>query len=301
MNSFIAGVFIFIVGGVALWYLFTSRSRQRMAILNQPFPENWEAILKTKVAFSHTLNDSEKQRFRNQIQIFIAEKRITGLQTSVDDTTRILVAVSAVIPMFGYQNWDFDNLAEVLIVEGSVDRSTDKNGKTTGFTLGQVTVMQNTNVMVLSKSALHQGFYNIKDKLNVGIHEFAHIIDHADGIMDGIPQLYMPAHLVARWNELMDSEISKIASGDSAIRDYGATNEAEFFAVSTEFFFEQPALLQAKHPEVYDILSQSFKQNTSKRFSKIVRRVMRPHGKRIGRNSPCPCGSGEKFKRCCLK
>jgi uncharacterized protein len=22
---------------------------------------------------------------------------------------------------------------------------------------------------------------------------------------------------------------------------------------------------------------------------------------RIGRNDPCPCGSGKKFKRCCLK
>jgi len=29
-------------------------------------------------------------------------------------------------------------------------------------------------------------------------------------------------------------------------------------------------------------------------------RQMERHPPRVGRNDPCPCGSGKKFKKCCL-
>ena len=30
-------------------------------------------------------------------------------------------------------------------------------------------------------------------------------------------------------------------------------------------------------------------------------RTVRRTKKKIGRNEPCPCGSGSKFKKCCIK
>jgi preprotein translocase subunit SecA len=27
---------------------------------------------------------------------------------------------------------------------------------------------------------------------------------------------------------------------------------------------------------------------------------IRNYGKRVGRNDPCPCGSGKKYKNCCM-
>jgi MtfA peptidase len=78
----------------------------------------------------------------------------------------------------------------------------------------------------------------------------------------------------------------------SEINPYGATNRQEFFAVVSEYFFERPFLLQQKHPELYKLLLKIFKHNPSEKRNSAKRRE-------IGRNDPCPCGSGKKFKNCC--
>ena len=42
---------------------------------------------------------------------------------------------------------------------------------------------------------------------------------------------------------------------------YGATDPAEFFAVITEYFFEQPHQLKAEHPELYEELKLFYRQD----------------------------------------
>ncbi len=58
----------------------------------------------------------------------------------------------------------------------------------------------------------------------------------------------------------MRHEIKKILADRSDINPYGATNEAEFFAVVSEYFFERPDLLQDKNPELYQLLATIFRQ-----------------------------------------
>ncbi len=39
-------------------------------------------------------------------------------------------------------------------------------------------------------------------------------------------------------------------------------------------------------------------------YTRLIRNGPAPHktaGPKIGRNDPCPCGSGKKYKQCCLK
>ena len=73
---------------------------------------------------------------------------------------------------------------------------------------------------------------------------------------------------------------------------------SEFFAVATEYFFERPGVMERKHPELYAMLSRVFNQNLRERAADLARE--REKGRpRFGRNSPCPCGSGRKFKKCC--
>ena len=54
-----------------------------------------------------------------------------------------------------------------------------------------------------------------------------------------------------------------INDNHSDIRKYGGTNQAEFFAVASEYFFERPDLLKSKHPELYEMLVKCFNQNLS--------------------------------------
>jgi len=90
------------------------------------------------------------------------------------------------------------------------------------------------------------------------------------------------------------NQIEEIYEGESDINPYGATNTQEFFAVTTEYFFERPLLMKRKHPELHDILEKVFGQ-------KMSERDMAKTSVDIGRNNPCPCGSGLKYKKCCGK
>ena len=58
---------------------------------------------------------------------------------------------------------------------------------------------------------------------------------------------------------MMDATIGQMKTYGSDIDMYGATNQAEFFAVLSEYFFEQPGLLKANHPELYEMLGRIFK------------------------------------------
>lgn len=84
------------------------------------FPPEWRVILLEKVAFYNSLTADEKTKFEYQIQEFLLNCRITGIGTTVEIPDKILVAASAVIPIFGFDGWKYSNLDEVLIYPGSV-------------------------------------------------------------------------------------------------------------------------------------------------------------------------------------
>jgi len=112
--------------------------------------------------------------------------------------------------------------------------------------------------MLLSKRSLHGGFGNKTDRNNTGVHEFIHLIDMEDGAVDGIPENLLKDENIIPWVDLMYRKIKEIKSGDSDIKPYGATNEAEFFSVVGEYFFERPELLKRKHPELFKLLEEAF-------------------------------------------
>ena len=90
-------------------------------------------------------------------------------------------------------------------------------------------------------------------------------------------------------------ELTHPSRNRSYVNSYAYTNEHEFFAVLAEYFFKSPDLLQKKDPQLYAMLREMFHQDTRS----LLR--LRPSGRRrYGRNSPCPCGSGKKYKHCCL-
>ncbi|WP_324678456.1 zinc-dependent peptidase [Hymenobacter sp. GOD-10R] len=292
----------------AFYRYVTRESRVRAAALAQDFPAAWRQVLTERVAFYLSLSKNEKQRFERAVQVFLAETRITGVQVEVEDTTRVLVAASAIIPVFGFPEWQYANLGEVLIVPDAWKQEKDPNKEVApldGTLLGSVQNFQNQHYMRLSKASLEQGFRDAMDKQNVGIHEFAHLLDQADGVIDGVPKLALPPELLQPWAEVMQREIQAIRDGKSEINPYGATNEAEFFAVVTEYFFEKPEKLQENHPELYQLLSRALRQNPKKRFLRFSvdprewLKTLRSKRK-FGRNDPCPCGSGKKYKDCHL-
>ena len=270
---------------------------RRMRVMRQEFPPLWEGILRSRVAYFNALgNDEDRERFRQFVKVFLDETRITGIRTEVDEETRVLVAASAIIPVFRFTDWEYGHLGEVLIYPGSFDDDYQSDEDGQGNILGMVGMGHLSGVMILSKPSLLAGFANPDDKQNVGIHEFAHLVDKADGVIDGLPP-GVPAEVVRPWIEWVGEELAEPPQRRAHIRDYAYTNEAEYFAVLTEYFFEAPEVLQRKNPELYALLQKMFRQDTATFLSGA--KLHRP--KRLGRNSRCPCGSGKKYKKCCLR
>jgi MtfA peptidase len=280
--------------GMILYRFLTRKDRCRAVLRKKPFPTSWESVLQPEVPFFQTLDESEKDRFREEVRIFLSEKRVTGIKTSVDDTVRVLVAASAIIPIFGFPGWEWEQISEVLLYPTTFNGQYEIGHLGDRNVLGMVGRGAMNRMMILSKPELLQGFRAAQDRKNVGIHEFAHLLDKSDGTVDGVPSVGLPRSVVTPWLKLIHQEMGKIRAGHSDINPYGLKNEAEFFAVASEYFFENPDKMKRKHPELYAMLERVFHQDPQARIRKALVSMVKPEPGRLGRNAPCPCGSGKK-------
>lgn len=255
--------------------------------LRKPFPKVWEDILNSEVLFYIQLPEADKIIFKKKILEFLYDVKIIGIKTSVTEQLRILTAASAVIPTFKLEGFRFNFIDEVAILPTIIhDGLINAHGQFRSHPYG--------NVVILYKDSLIKGFQINNDKQNVGIHEFIHAMDMADGELNGIPDISLPKELRTSWVKAMYKTIEEIKSNNSSIDQYGALNEEEFFAVVSTHYFEQPKQLEKEHPDIYNMLNRIFIQNPD-----LHLKINRP--REIRRNEPCPCGSGLKFKKCCIK
>jgi Mlc titration factor MtfA (ptsG expression regulator) len=244
---------------VLLIYNLSGFARRSSPNLLRPIKDSYKVLLKNNVEFYNNLAPEKKEEFEKRIQAFLGAVRISGIKTNVEDLDRVLIASSAIIPIFGFQGWEYINLNEVLLYPDSFGDEFEQEGPHRN-TLGMIGTGALNNVMVLSQHELRQAFINKTGKTNVAIHEFIHLVDKTDGAVDGIPEFILDKKYVLPWLQLMRKNIQEIISDRSDINPYGATSEAEFFAVVAEYFFERPDLLQSKHPELYELLSKIFRQ-----------------------------------------
>ncbi|MCH1441688.1 MAG: zinc-dependent peptidase [Rubripirellula sp.] len=276
-----------------VYHLMRRRTLRRIKVLAEPLPDTWEEVLLKNVVFYQALDEAGRERFRNLVKVFIDEVPVTGIRTDVDDITHVLVAASATIPIFGFEDWEYSGLGEILIYPGAFNEEYQTDQGVSRNTLGMIGVNHLSGVMILSKPDLISGFKNHKDKRNVGIHEFAHLVDKADGAVDGLPNR-VAGDVAAPWIGWVAEELKRDPRAREEIDDYAYTNEAEYFAVLSEYFFEAPEHLQRRHPEVYGMMRKMYHQDTRSFLSRV-----KPRARRVGRNSPCPCGSSKKYKKCC--
>jgi len=276
-----------------IYWSLRRRCLRRLRIMKQPFPASWEQVLQSHVAFFRALSDDEKERFRQLVKVFVDEVRIIGIRTEIDDTVRVLVAASAVIPIFGFHDWEYHRLGEVLVYPNSFDEKYHATGSADEHTLGMVGLKHLRGVMILSKPSLLAGFDSPASRDNVGIHEFAHLVEQEE-VEHGLPP-EIPWQAVKHWVHYVKRELSHPSRNRSYINSYAYTNEHEFFAVLAEYFFKSPDLVRKKDPQLYAMLQEMFHQDTVSLLKRTSARRLR-----YDRNALCPCGSGKKYKHCCL-
>ncbi|MEN8136714.1 MAG: M90 family metallopeptidase [Thermodesulfobacteriota bacterium] len=264
-------ILFFISTGAVIWafrfFAAARRHHKRRVLLSAPFPPEWSVILKENLPPYQRLPPQLQQQLRDYIRIFIGEKSFEGCGgLSLTDEIKVTIAAQACLLLLNRRCDCYPNLYSILVYPGTyvvgTRPSLDIQPAGSSARLGE---SWHHGAVVLAWDSVKKGALNFRDGHNVAMHEFAHQLDQEDGRGDGAPILEIRSAYSA-WSQVFAKEYARLQyktrKGQKSVLDkYGATNPAEFFAVATETFFEKPAQLQEKHPELYHELQGFYKVN----------------------------------------
>ncbi len=232
------------------------RRWRRTRLMKEAFPAAWLAILEEKVPFFSSMKPTLHARFLGQLRVFVEEKHFEGAKGfAITDEVRVVIAATAVRLTTYHDISMYDRLTEIVVYEDDYRHPHAKDALSQpdapGIVYGEA---HRFGTVVLSWKAVMRGLRHEDDGQDTATHEFAHVLDIADGAFDGTPILssmrdYQP------WAEVMSQHFFALRDGKRTERKvldtYGAKNEAEFFAVASEVFFEKPEKLQKLLPDLY--------------------------------------------------
>ena len=242
------------------------RKRRRKKILAEPWPESWDLHLNRNVRLTWNLSAEETERLKHRTKIFVAEKNWEGLEgLEVTEELKVTVAAQACLMIIGVEGYYFDNVKTILMFPTAFARETN-DGYSTGTQHRAGEAWQDGPIVLSWRDSL-RGCRNEDDGKNVVVHEFAHALDGLDGSMGGNIMFDDPNASQA-WEKCVQIGYEKLVAdkengADNVLDYYGATNKAEFSAVATETFFEQPQALRAEHEVLFELLEKYFKLDPS--------------------------------------
>ena len=242
------------LAGLGLHRAMLARTARRRAALAAPLPARHRSFLLESYDHYERMDPAWRARFEDDVRLFLAETRITGIGVEATEELRLLVAASAVTLSVGWPEYEWDQLTEVLLYPDDFDRDyafggDERSGETHPW-----------GTVILSVPSLHESFEVPDDAYHVGIHEFAHLLDVDQTHFDGIP-VGLSGERAREWVAVAEKEMERMRHGRSAFDDYGASDPVEFLGVAVEAFFEIPQRVRRRHPEVYAILSEYFRQD----------------------------------------
>jgi len=235
--------------------------RRRARLLETPFPPEWAATLERSVKAYALLDAAQQRHLQDLVHVFIAEKHWEGCGgLELTDEMRVTIAGSACLMILGRDHDLFNEVESILVYPSTVMLPVQPRGFFDGRAVvndGPTAILgvaHGGGPVVLAWDSVQIGAANAKDGRNLVIHEIAHKIDFLDGAADGTPPLDSSAQR-REWNRVCSEAFLAHKSGDEhVLREYAQTNEAEFFAVASEMFFERPKQLARELPELYGVL-----------------------------------------------
>ena len=254
--------------------MFGMKRRKREKLKAGPFPSEWQGIIDGNVSYFRRLWPEDQDELRGHINIFMAEKRFEGLGgLEMNDEVRVTIAAQACVLLLHRETDYYPSLISILVYprhyyvhtshrlpDGTVEEGVEQR-------LGE---SWHRGEVVLSWGDVLRGGLERNHGENVVFHEFAHQLDDENGAHDGVPLLPDRA-MFEEWVSVMKTEYERLIYDVdhyrmTVLRPYGATNPAEFFAVSTEAFFENPLELKTFHPVLYEQLKLYYRQDPASRL-----------------------------------
>jgi Mlc titration factor MtfA (ptsG expression regulator) len=253
------------------------RERKREQILSTPFPGAQLAVLEANVAHYRRLRPDEQRRLRDLVQVFVAEKHWEGCGgLELEDAMKFTIAAQACMLILELPHRLYEEVESIFVYPSTVMRPEAQPGV---FVRPRVLIPEGPTALlgeahvrgpvVLAWDRVLRDGRRPRDGHNLVYHEFAHKLDMVDGTPDGTPPL--ATHEERReWQRVcervfLDLRARRARGEPTFIDEYGATNEAEFFAVVTEHFFDQPTALRRAEPDLYAVLKAFYRQDPASR------------------------------------
>jgi Mlc titration factor MtfA (ptsG expression regulator) len=245
------------------------RSIRRNRILREGLlpPDTWTWLVRDHPILDG-LSESQLADLRALSTLFLHEKTFEGADgLELTDSMREVISVQACVPILQlglekYADWKTVIVVPDVFVEEHTEF--DKAGVAHEWDEDNSGESWDSGPVVLSWKDVEASGWG--DGYNVIIHEAAHRLDLLDGEVNGRPELHEGMD-PAEWREVFSKafqDLKKRAGRKKRglrIDDYAVQDDAEFFAVTSEYFFEQPNVLHGEYPDVYRLLGTYYRQD----------------------------------------
>jgi len=244
------------------YYMLIFKKWRRNKTASRPFPWDWLAIIEENVPLYQKLSDADRKELQRHILIFLSEKRFEGCGgLEITDEIKLTITAQACILLLHRQTDYYPGLHSILVYPNAYVANRIEH-------LAAGVVAEGPEVrlgeswhrgsVVLSWDDVQSSAADAASTHNVVFHEFAHQIDTTFGEGDDTPILQRSS-AYRTWSRILQKEYQRFCDDVednryTVLDSYGATNPAEFFAVATEFFFQQPQLLRQHYPDLYNEL-----------------------------------------------
>lgn len=261
-----------------MWSLRNWR-RQRTLAKSPISAELWLRVCR-RLPLLDGLTEAQLEQLRDASVLFLHDKHLTALPgVELDDEQRLFLAAQAQLPLLGLGDLDwYQGFHEIVLYPDdfrSPQRYRDPSGiehEWDGDHSGEAWLRG--PVILAWPGVLSSGGW---DGYNLVIHELAHKLDMLNGDANGLPPLHGDMK-VTEWASVMQAAFDDLnhqldahPDAEPAIDPYAAEDPAEFFAVTSEYFFSAPDLLVAAYPKVYQQLRLFYRQDTLARLQVLQR------------------------------
>ncbi len=245
------------------------RRRDDAAVQRRAIPDDlWKRTL-VRYPFLQRREAADRDELRRLSSLFLDRKEFSaagGLRLT--DAMVVAIAAQAVLPVLRLGLSRYDGFVGIVVHPDQVvarREVADEDGIVHSYDEPLAGEAMDGGPVMLSWRDVRAAGQSAAAGYNVVIHEFAHVLDMADGLADGVP-LLPPDLPVATWRETLRDEFERFgqrvdAEEETTLDPYGASSEEEFFAVASEAFFVSPAAMKEEHPALYGMLCRFYLQN----------------------------------------
>ena len=241
-----------------------------------PFPAEWRQIIESRCRFYSRLIDADRHELETRVRVFLSRVTFEGCGgLELNDEIRVVIAAFACRLLLHRNLDDYRRLKTVVVYPGVYVVPTARHvgsGVMEESREHRAGESWHEGAVVLAWDEVCEALAHPGSGQNVVLHEFAHQLDFEDGQANGVPSLglgeplWTRKHRYSDWARVMRTEYARLQSQvqrgeNTVLREYGATNPAEFFAVATECFFGRPQEMQHAHPKLYAAMKEFYRQD----------------------------------------